>query len=119
MATTDKYRFSPFNRGGNSYIYTQKGTYDCPPGSTVITEACRRLDKFEQEAARTGEYRGRNGHSRMVGRAPRSRGRMMGMNGRPRRAARTMARNTRGRMMNGGRRMMNGGRRMMGRNTGY
>jgi hypothetical protein len=123
MATSDKYKFSPGNRGGNSYIYTQKGTYDCPPGSTVITAACKRLDKFEQEAARTGEYRGANRHTRMVGRTTRTRGSMMGMNGRPRRAARNMARNTRGGMMNGNgaRRTMNGNgaRRTMRRSSRY
>jgi len=111
MATTDKYKFSPLNRSGNSYIYTQKGTYDCPPGSSIITAACRRLDKFEQEAARTGEYKGGSRTTRMVGRRPRTRGAMMGNRGRPRRASRTMARNPRGRGATGTNRPMRGRRR--------
>jgi len=101
MATTDKYRFSPSNRAGNSFIYTQRGVYDCPPGSPVITAACRRLDKFEQESQRTGTYVApRTGGRNVVGRRPVSRRGASSGRG-PRRAnpsrARGRANNVRGR----------------------
>ena len=109
------YRFSPRNRSGNNYIYTQKGTYDCPPGSVVITGACRRLDKFEQEKARTGEYvPPRTGHA--VGRRATMAGRRNGTMNRGRRMMNgTGRRMNGGRRMTGGRTMMNGGRRMNSR----
>jgi hypothetical protein len=98
MATTDKYRFSPGNRAGNSFIYTQRGIYDCPPGSPVITAACRRLDKFEQESARIGAYVApRAGGNAVVGRRPASRRGAVGAQRGPRRASRSRAGITRGR----------------------